>query len=156
LTFVAGSIGAKRRRTYVNVEWRIGSTHAFGAIGPKIAFRKLSSPFFQTTDLKTIKLYDVMLLQIKIKIIIQIIKKTYMKNLTNKIPPHSRHISSDHSPCASFLFFLSNLEIVSHLNRLNSTNCRQKGDTNEMWNKKVEKQDLLILHTNLSTLKAIN
>ncbi len=46
-------------------------THALGARGPgfdptpkhKIAFfrKTLSSPFFQTTDLKTIKLCDVML-----------------------------------------------------------------------------------------------
>jgi hypothetical protein len=45
----------------VDVEWRIGSAHAFGAKGPgfdptpelSMAFyRKLSCPFFQTTDLK--------------------------------------------------------------------------------------------------------
>jgi hypothetical protein len=54
----------------MNVEWRIGRAHAFGARGPgfdptpkpRMAFFwKLSSPFFQTTDLKTIKLCDVML-----------------------------------------------------------------------------------------------
>jgi hypothetical protein len=54
----------------VIVEWRIGRAHAFGARGPgfdptpklnKAFFRKLSSPFFQTTDLKTIKLFDVMM-----------------------------------------------------------------------------------------------
>jgi hypothetical protein len=54
----------------VDVEWRIGRAHAFGARGPGFdptpntpgwLFRKLSSPFFQTTDLKTIKLCDVIL-----------------------------------------------------------------------------------------------
>ncbi len=44
------------------VEWSIGSTHDSGARGPEFnptpdpdgIFWKLASPFFQTTDLKTI------------------------------------------------------------------------------------------------------
>ncbi len=42
---------------HVDVEWRIGSTHDFGARGPGFdSHPDLPSPFFQTTDLKTISL----------------------------------------------------------------------------------------------------
>jgi hypothetical protein len=49
----------------MDVEWRIGSTHDSSARGPGFDFHpdpgwhfngNLSSPFFQTTDLKTISI----------------------------------------------------------------------------------------------------
>jgi hypothetical protein len=60
-------------------------------------------------------------------------KKTFMKNCKNTIPSGSRHKGdcTDHSTFASFFFFLSNLENIAHLNRLNSTEDK-KDNTNQM------------------------
>ncbi len=64
-----GTYGGNNCFYFLNVEWRIGSTHAFAA---KVStwvqscsqtqdgnYWKLSSPFFQPTDFKTVNLFDV-------------------------------------------------------------------------------------------------
>ncbi len=108
----------------VDVEWRIGSAHAFSARGPGFnpipnpdsIFRKLSSPFFQTMDLKTIKLCDVMFQPITKK---KKKKPHYFFVLCLSICLFVFHLTVCPSHCMSVLYYvcLSNLSISSFVSK---------------------------------------